>query len=236
MLATVDENITSSQELILRSFNPLLWITQQGSVSKTILAENVAVVQKILVITKLSYEKTTLMLKLFRVFSLSSAVVMLIWAMKNFISWFNSWLLLHPDSKATLSPPPTSARTSSKLNIVVRFSICLSLLLAAISNFFHFLLTAEILSVVFFNHRAISFPVAQTIGWVAINLDAAIQGNVSKSTVGIALLIAFTLPTMIIMLTWICFLVSQVIKVFETEPTEQKNKCGLTPKNCTSIN
>jgi len=137
-------------------------------------------------------------------------IILLVGAAKGIGDWIRTWILIHPGPKPTLSPPSGLKRTSSR-RIFDDLLMGLLLLFAAIGNIFHLLLTIEIFSVVFFNCTTLSYPAAQAIGWLEIDLVAAAEGNVCRHAIGTILLMIFTLPTLVTVLAWFSYLVRHTV-------------------------
>ena len=141
----------------------------------------------------------------------SSTVALFVWAVNGFLDWIREWIMVQPSTKINISPPSAIEHNKSA-DLLARVGLLVSLLLAAVGNIVHFMLTAEIISVIFRNRFLINHRVAQALGWIILDTDTVSEGTITRSSLGITLLLILTLPTVITALTWLPVIVSKILK------------------------
>lgn len=207
--------LPSAYELLREAFGQHLLYAPRDATSQSILKGNAAIFQEVMAKYGVGKYDPILILEidlLWRI-TVCGVIILMMMAAKGFINWIRTWLIIHPTPKPTLSLLPGLRRTSLR-RALDRSVTTLILLFAAVGNIFHFLLTVEILSVVFFDRATLSYSVAQALGWLEIDLVAAAGGNVCRHVIGTSLLMILTLPTAITVFAWISYFVGQAVRWF----------------------
>jgi Zn-dependent protease with chaperone function len=126
-----------------------------------------------------------------------------LWGAKGIVDWLRKWGLARSGPGPSLSPPPVGAANS--LPMGARLGMLLSLIFALVGNVLHLAVTLEATSVLLRGCSAFNFTVAQAIGWMVLNLDAAANGQVQLNPYCLAFLLLLLSPTLLTMIGWILF-------------------------------
>lgn len=131
-------------ELISEAFGPRFWGAARNATSQSILGNNAAIFQQVMVKWHVGVGDPILEFDLAWRIMVCGVIILMLGAAKGLIDWMRTWLTVRPSQKATLSPPSGLRRTSSQ-RAFDSLVMGLSLLFAAVGNIFHLLLTVEIL-------------------------------------------------------------------------------------------
>jgi len=126
-----------------------------------------------------------------------------LWGAKGILDWLRKWGLARSGPGPSLSPPPVGAANS--LPMGARLGMLLSLVFALVGSVLHLAVTLEAASVLLRGCSAFNFTVAQAIGWMVLNLDAAANGQVQLNPYYLSFLILLLSPTLLTMIGWILF-------------------------------
>jgi len=125
------------------------------------------------------------------------------WGARGIVDWLRKWGLARSGPGPSLAPPPVGAANS--LPMGARLGMLLSLIFALVGNVLHLAVTLEAASVLLRGRSALSFPAAQAIGWVVLDLDAAANGQVQLNPYYLSFLMLLLSPTLLTMIGWILF-------------------------------
>ena len=123
-----------------------------------------------------------------------------LWGLKGFWDWARIWLLARPSPRPTITPPAVGQ--DARPDVMGRWYILLSLSVAGMGNVLHLLFTIDGISMLATRHPIVSGAVGRAIGWMILDLGAAVHGKTQLQPVGVALLVFFMLPTLLTALTW----------------------------------
>jgi len=193
--------------------------TLEGQITHDALASDVTILGNVLAKPEFkdSAPRICLGIGLVRALLGCLCVVLFYWNAQGLIDWLRRWGLTRSGEGPALSPPPVG--TATLLPVSAWLGILLSIVFAIAGNILHLALTVEAASVLFLRESVLNFTVAQTIGWMVLDLDAASKGQVQLNAIGLVFLSLLLSPTLLTVVGWLLFAVRSSFAYLRTRFT-----------------
>jgi Zn-dependent protease with chaperone function len=135
-------------------------------------------------------------------------LILTIGGMRSYIAWLKMWMLVRQKPTATPWPPSVYPYVRQS----ARVGLCAAIMAIGVANVLHLVFTVDILSVLLVDQYAISRVIGLSLGWILIDLEAAAEGIPEKSPLGIGVLLALALPTLLVFLGWTFTALDRVLR------------------------
>ncbi len=135
-------------------------------------------------------------------------IVLTLKGMREYIKWLNRWTASRQKPPATPQLPTVYPAVSRPALV----GLCAALAAVAVNNLLHLVFTVDILSTLFADRYTISRVVGLSAGWALLDLEAAAEGIPERSPLGIVILLALALPTLLVFLSWAFTVMARVMR------------------------